>query len=69
MRCGTSSYSATIDFASKSAKEEHVRVQGNNVARGGGFVPLQGEVRTASFVNPYRVSAQELRQPVRLQGP
>ena len=30
------SYTATIDYASKSAKEEHVRVQGNNVARGGG---------------------------------
>src|SRR5215831_17845770 len=50
-RTDVKSYSATIDFASKSAKEEHVRVQGNNVARGGGFVPLQGEVRTASFVS------------------
>ena len=45
------SYSATIDYASKSSKEEHVRVQGSNVARGGGFVPLQGEVRTINFVS------------------
>src|SRR6516225_968353 len=45
------SYSATIDYASKSSKEEHVRVQGSNVGRGGGFVPLQGEVHTANFVS------------------
>jgi glyoxylase-like metal-dependent hydrolase (beta-lactamase superfamily II) len=45
------SYSATIDYASKSSKEEHVRVQGSNVGRGGGFVPLQGEVRTSNFVS------------------
>ena len=45
------SYTATLDYASKSSKEEHVRVQGNNVARGGGFVPLQGEVSTTNFVN------------------
>jgi hypothetical protein len=45
------SYTAIIDYSSKSSKEEHVRVQGNNVARGGGFVPLQGEVRTANFVS------------------
>src|SRR5262249_30325771 len=44
------SYTATIDYAGKSAKEEHVRVQGNNPARGGGFVPLQGEGRTTNFV-------------------
>jgi len=45
------SYTATIDYASKSSKEEHVRVQGNNPPRGGGFVPLQGEVRNANFVS------------------
>ena len=45
------SYTATVDYPSKSSKEEHVRVQGNNVARGGGFVPLQGEVRTTNFVS------------------
>src|SRR5438105_15862274 len=28
------SYLATIDYGSKSSKEEHVRVQGNNVGRG-----------------------------------
>jgi glyoxylase-like metal-dependent hydrolase (beta-lactamase superfamily II) len=53
-------YTATIDYASKSSKEEHVRVQGNNVARGGGFVPLQGEVRTTNFVSD--ASAWNLNQ-------
>jgi glyoxylase-like metal-dependent hydrolase (beta-lactamase superfamily II) len=45
------SYTASIDYAGKSSKEDHVRVQGNNVARGGGFVPLQGEVHTTNFVS------------------
>src|SRR5215470_2385380 len=45
------SYIASIDYPSKSSKEEHVRVQGNNPPRGGGFVPLQGEVKTTNFVN------------------
>src|SRR5258707_12735306 len=45
------SYTATIDYPSKSFKEDHVRVQGNNTPRGGGFVPLQGEVRTTNFVS------------------
>jgi glyoxylase-like metal-dependent hydrolase (beta-lactamase superfamily II) len=45
------SYVASIDYPSKSSKEEHVRVQGNNPPRGGGFVPLQGEVKTTNFVN------------------
>ncbi|HMA70374.1 MAG TPA: MBL fold metallo-hydrolase [Xanthobacteraceae bacterium] len=45
------SYTATIDYASKSFKEDHVRVQGNNPPRGGGFVPLQGEVHTTNFAS------------------
>ena len=45
------SYTASIDYAGKSSKEDHVRVQGNNIARGGGFVPLQGEVHTTNFVS------------------
>src|SRR5438105_14039004 len=45
------SYTATIDYAGKSSKEEHVRVQGSNPPRGGGFVPLQGEVKTANCVS------------------
>jgi glyoxylase-like metal-dependent hydrolase (beta-lactamase superfamily II) len=45
------SYLATIDYASKSAKEDSVRVQGNNPGRGGGFVPLPGEVKNATFVS------------------
>jgi len=45
------SYTAIIDYAGKSSKEDYVRVQGNNVARGGGFVPLQGEVHTTNFAS------------------
>src|SRR5258707_14434040 len=44
------SYTATIDYARKSSKEEHVRVQGNNPPRGGGLVPVQGGVRTTNLV-------------------
>jgi glyoxylase-like metal-dependent hydrolase (beta-lactamase superfamily II) len=45
------SYTAIIDYPSKSMKEDSVRVQGNNPGRGGGFVPLQGEVKGTTFVN------------------
>jgi glyoxylase-like metal-dependent hydrolase (beta-lactamase superfamily II) len=38
------SYSSTVDLASKSAKWEYVRVQGNQPTRGGGAgFPVQGE--------------------------
>src|SRR5258707_12808300 len=45
------SYTATIDYPSKSFKEDHVRVQGNNTPRGGGFVPLQGEGHTTNLLS------------------
>ena len=42
----------TVDFASKSAKSEYVRVQGNNIPRGGGAgFPVQGEQRVIEVVN------------------
>src|SRR5688572_19462644 len=44
-------YTMTIDYGSKSAKEEYVRVQGNNSKQGGGGIPIQGEQRVTNFVN------------------
>ena len=44
-------YTMTIDYGSKSTKEEYVRVQGNNSKQGGGGIPIQGEQRTTNFVN------------------
>ena len=50
-RTDVKSYTRTIDYDSKSSKEEMVRVQGNNPARGGGFVPLIGEVKSNTLVS------------------
>jgi glyoxylase-like metal-dependent hydrolase (beta-lactamase superfamily II) len=42
----------TADFGSKSSKADYVRVQGNNVARGGGAgFPVQGEQHFTEAVN------------------
>src|SRR5215471_16668296 len=42
----------TVDFDSKSAKTDYVRVQGNNILRGGGAgFPVQGEQHFTEFVN------------------
>jgi len=49
-RADLKSYSETIDYSSKSQKRDYVRVQGNNLPRGGGGIPIQGEARTAEFV-------------------
>jgi len=50
-RTDIKSYTRTIDYDSKSSKEDMVRVQGNNPARGGGFVPLIGEVKSTTLVS------------------
>jgi glyoxylase-like metal-dependent hydrolase (beta-lactamase superfamily II) len=51
-RSDLKSYTVTFDLASKSAKWDYVRVQGNNPARGGGAgFPVQGEVRFQEFAN------------------
>jgi glyoxylase-like metal-dependent hydrolase (beta-lactamase superfamily II) len=43
---------SSVDFDSKSAKTEYVRVQGNNIQRGGGAgFPVQGEQPFSEFVN------------------
>src|SRR5258708_15706590 len=42
----------SVDFDSKSAKTDYVRVQGNNIPRGGGAgFPVQGEQHFTEFVN------------------
>ena len=60
----------TVDFASKSAKTEYTRVQGNNIPRGGGAgFPVQGEQKFVEVVNGstgWNVNAQG--QPVRISG-
>ena len=57
----------SVDFDSKSAKSDYVRVQGNNIARGGGAgFPVQGEQHFTEFVNgdtAWNLNAQG--QPVR----
>jgi len=51
-RVDLKSWSQTIDYGSKSAKEEMVRVQGNNPPRGGGACfPITGEQRSATMVS------------------
>jgi len=51
-RVDLQSYAATIDYASKSAREEYVRVQGNNPRIGGGAgFPIVGAPRTTNFVS------------------
>src|SRR5438046_7688278 len=51
-RVDLKSYSQTFDYGSKAAKEEMVRVQGNNPPRGGGAgFPITGEQRATTFAN------------------
>jgi len=51
-RVDLQSYTQTIDYGSKSAKEEYVRVQGNNPRIGGGTgFPIVGAPRTTNFAN------------------
>lgn len=45
------SYTQTIDYATRSSKEEMVRRQGNYPPRGGGGIPIQGEQRQTSLVS------------------
>src|SRR5438876_2738123 len=51
-RVDMKTWSQTIDYRGKSAREEMVRVQGNNPPRGGGAgFPITGEQRATAFVN------------------
>jgi glyoxylase-like metal-dependent hydrolase (beta-lactamase superfamily II) len=49
-RVELASYSRTINYAERSSREERVIRQGNNPARGGGGIPIQGEQRAVEFV-------------------
>src|SRR5215472_10603479 len=61
-RVDMKSWSQTIDYRGKSAKEEMVRVQGNNPPRGGGAgFPIIGEQRSTTLVsgnNAWNLNAQ-----------
>lgn len=47
-------YTRTIDYEARSSREERVITQGNNPARGGGGMPIQGEQRQVWMVSgPY----------------
>jgi glyoxylase-like metal-dependent hydrolase (beta-lactamase superfamily II) len=51
-RVDLQSYTQIIDYGSRSAREEYVRVQGNNPRIGGGAgFPIQGAPRTTNFVS------------------
>jgi glyoxylase-like metal-dependent hydrolase (beta-lactamase superfamily II) len=51
-RVDLQSYTQTIDYGSRSAREEYVRIQGNNPPIGGGAgFPIQGAPRTTNFVS------------------
>jgi len=50
-RIELASYTKMLNFDTKSAREEQVRRQGNNPARGGGGIPIQGEVRQVNLVS------------------
>jgi glyoxylase-like metal-dependent hydrolase (beta-lactamase superfamily II) len=67
-RSDLKSFTFTEDLASKSAKWEYTRVQGNNNPRGGGGgFPVQGEVGFKEFVNgnfAWNVNAQGQATPI-----
>jgi glyoxylase-like metal-dependent hydrolase (beta-lactamase superfamily II) len=51
-RTDLKTYTMSIDYGSKSSKEEFVRVQGDNIPRGGGLgFPVQGEAKQGNFLS------------------
>jgi glyoxylase-like metal-dependent hydrolase (beta-lactamase superfamily II) len=50
-RVELASYTKTVNFDAKAAREEQVRRQGTFPARGGGGVPIQGDVRQVNLVS------------------
>ncbi|MGH9385445.1 MAG: MBL fold metallo-hydrolase [Vicinamibacterales bacterium] len=50
-RVELASYTKIVNFDTRSAREEQVRRQGTFPARGGGGIPLQGEVRQINLVS------------------
>jgi hypothetical protein len=49
-RVELASYTRTIHYEQRAAREERVIRQGNNPPRGGGGIPIQGEQRQVQFV-------------------
>ena len=64
-RVDLQSYTLTIDYPSKSYKEEQVRVQGNNPKIGGGAgFPIEGEQRAAALASGnYAWTVNAARRP------
>jgi glyoxylase-like metal-dependent hydrolase (beta-lactamase superfamily II) len=50
-RIQLASYTKTVNFDTKSAREEQVRRQGTFPARGGGGIPIQGDVHQLNIVS------------------
>jgi glyoxylase-like metal-dependent hydrolase (beta-lactamase superfamily II) len=50
-RVELASYTKTVNFDAKSAREEQIRRQGSFPARGGGGMPIQGDVRQINVVS------------------
>jgi glyoxylase-like metal-dependent hydrolase (beta-lactamase superfamily II) len=50
-RIELASFTKTVNFETKSAREEQVRRQGSFPSRGGGGIPIQGEVRQINMVS------------------
>ena len=50
-RVELASYTRTVNFDTRSAREEQVRRQGAFPARGGGGMPIQGDVRQVNLVS------------------
>src|SRR6185436_9620104 len=62
-RVELASYTKTVNFDAKSAREEQVTRQGSNPARGGG-VPLEGEARLVAFVSGNHAWLQQGANPI-----
>jgi glyoxylase-like metal-dependent hydrolase (beta-lactamase superfamily II) len=68
-RVDLKSYSLTIDYRTRSAREESVLVQGENEPQGGGRQPIVGERRTVNLVNANTAwTLSEDDQPVAQPG-
>jgi glyoxylase-like metal-dependent hydrolase (beta-lactamase superfamily II) len=50
-RLDLKNYALTVDYRTRSAREEMVLAQGEGQVRGGGRQPIMGERRTVNFVN------------------
>jgi len=66
-RVDLKTYSMTIDYTTKASREEMVRVQGKNAAKGGGAgFPINGEQKQSNFMNgpaAWNLNAQGQPQP------